>query len=79
MISSSRNDWFPTPAWCFNIKNYSQLNRILLTEIYVVYKPSVGTIVFFPSWLLHGVEMNMSEEVRVSLSFNIGMSPKIKE
>ena len=34
-----------------------------------------GTMLLFPSWLLHGVEMNMSGEPRISLSFNIGMSP----
>lgn len=41
----------------------------------VSYKPHEGTMILFPSWLLHGVEMNMSESVRISLSFNIGMSP----
>jgi uncharacterized protein (TIGR02466 family) len=42
----------------------------------VSYKAREGTMLLFPSWLLHGVEMNMSEEVRVSLSFNIGMTPR---
>ena len=41
----------------------------------ISYKPHEGTMLLFPSWLLHGVEMNMSEEVRISLSFNIGMTP----
>ena len=27
------------------------------------------------SWLLHGVEMNMSDQDRVCISFNIGMVP----
>jgi Putative 2OG-Fe(II) oxygenase len=27
----------------------------------------------FPSWLMHGVEPNMSDRDRVSVSFNIGM------
>jgi len=39
----------------------------------VTYQVSEGTMLLFPSWLLHGVEMNMNEEARVSLSFNIGM------
>ncbi len=30
-----------------------------------------GTLVIFPSWLAHGVEANMSDEERISLSFNI--------
>jgi uncharacterized protein (TIGR02466 family) len=41
----------------------------------VSYKPHAGTMLLFPSWLLHGVEMNMSEELRVCISFNIGMTP----
>jgi len=40
----------------------------------VSYKPHEGTMILFPSWLLHGVDTNMSEESRISLSFNIGMS-----
>lgn len=47
----------------------------------ISYKPQAGTMLLFPSWLSHNVEMNMSEKVRISLSFNIGMSqlvPQIK-
>ncbi|WP_309736070.1 TIGR02466 family protein [Chamaesiphon sp. OTE_75_metabat_556] len=44
----------------------------------ISYKPHAGMMLLFPSWLLHGVEMNMSDEVRISLSFNIGMAPKIR-
>jgi uncharacterized protein (TIGR02466 family) len=40
----------------------------------ISYQPQAGTMLLFPSWLLHGVEMNMSSELRISLSFNIGMS-----
>ncbi|MFN7501978.1 MAG: putative 2OG-Fe(II) oxygenase [Dolichospermum sp.] len=32
-------------------------------------------MLIFPSWLLHGVEMNMSNEDRVCISFNIGIVP----
>jgi uncharacterized protein (TIGR02466 family) len=44
----------------------------------ISYQPQAGTMLLFPSWLLHGVEMNMSRELRISLSFNIGMSPLVK-
>jgi uncharacterized protein (TIGR02466 family) len=44
----------------------------------ISYKPQVGTMLIFPSWLLHSVEMNLSGELRISLSFNIGMSPLVK-
>ena len=41
----------------------------------ISYQPQAGMMLLFPSWLLHGVEMNMSGEPRISLSFNVGMSP----
>jgi uncharacterized protein (TIGR02466 family) len=44
----------------------------------ISYKPEAGTMLLFPSWLSHGVEMNLSEELRISLSFNIGMSPLMR-
>jgi uncharacterized protein (TIGR02466 family) len=57
------------PVAEFNIWNFPKVS----------YKPYVGTMLIFPSWLWHGVEMNMSEEVRISLSFNIGMSALVKQ
>jgi uncharacterized protein (TIGR02466 family) len=44
----------------------------------ISYQPQAGTMLLFPSWLLHGVEMNLSAELRVSLSFNIAMLPLAK-
>ena len=41
----------------------------------ISYQPQAGTMLLFPSWLWHGVEMNRSDHLRVSLSFNIGMVP----
>jgi uncharacterized protein (TIGR02466 family) len=63
----------PRPASQMLIPPVTEFN--LWTFPKVSYKPREGTMLLFPSWLLHGVEMNMSEEVRISLSFNIGMSP----
>ena len=39
----------------------------------ISYKAHEGSMLLFPSWLLHGIETNMSDELRVSISFNIGM------
>jgi uncharacterized protein (TIGR02466 family) len=39
----------------------------------VTYKPTEGRMLIFPSWLMHGVEPNLSDRDRVSISFNIGM------
>jgi len=36
----------------------------------VSYQPSPGGMLIFPSWLYHGVGPNLSETLRVSLSFN---------
>jgi uncharacterized protein (TIGR02466 family) len=40
----------------------------------VRFKPKEGMLVIFPSWFWHGVEPNLSEECRISISFNIGVS-----
>jgi uncharacterized protein (TIGR02466 family) len=63
----------PRPASQMLIPPVKEFN--LWTFPKVSYKPHEGTMLLFPSWLLHGVEMNVSEEVRISVSFNIGMSP----
>lgn len=34
-------------------------------------EPEEGLIVLFPSWLMHKVEPNRSNDIRVSLSFNV--------
>ena len=65
----------PRPASQMLIPPIEEFN--LWTFPKVSYKAHEGTMLLFPSWLLHGVEMNMSEEVRISLSFNIGMTPKL--
>jgi uncharacterized protein (TIGR02466 family) len=63
----------PRPASQMLVPPVTEFN--LWTFPKVSYKPHEGTMILFPSWLLHGVEINMSEEVRICLSFNIGMSP----
>lgn len=39
----------------------------------VYYEPRPGRLLLFPSWLYHGVEANLSERDRVSVSFNVGV------
>jgi len=43
----------------------------------VTYTPVVGRMIIFPSWLLHGVEYNMSTEERISISFNLGLTYRL--
>lgn len=36
----------------------------------IAYEPQAGLLLIFPSWLKHGVEPNLSDSDRVSVSFN---------
>ena len=38
------------------------------------YKPQVGKLLLFPSWLEHGVLENQTDHERISLSFNIAFA-----
>lgn len=40
----------------------------------IAYEPQAGLLLIFPSWLNHGVEPNLSEIDRVSISFNYTFS-----
>ena len=42
--------------------------RLLRGFVYV--KPQVGDVLLWESWLRHEVPMNLSEEDRISVSFN---------
>ncbi len=46
-----------------------------LTFTKITYRPIVGRLIFFPGWLDHGVEPNLSEGERICLSFNVGLQP----
>ena len=35
------------------------------------HKPEVGKILLFPGWLKHGINTNNTDNIRISLSFNI--------
>lgn len=37
----------------------------------ISYAPEVGKILLFPGWLNHGVKSNDTDDVRISISFNI--------
>ncbi len=40
----------------------------------VIVKVSSGTVLIFPSWLMHSVDANKSDETRISISFNVMFS-----
>jgi uncharacterized protein (TIGR02466 family) len=62
----------PRPAAQVLVPPITEYGVVTLPKI--SYQPQAGTMLLFPSWLVHGVEMNMTPDLRVSLSFNIGMS-----
>ena len=37
----------------------------------VRYKPKIGRLLLFPSWLLHKVHINKTDNLRISISFNL--------
>lgn len=37
----------------------------------IKYKPETSKIILFPSWIPHGVDINNSQEDRISIAFNI--------
>lgn len=47
----------------------------MLSSGRVTKEPSPGLLLLFPSWLWHEVEPSRTDEVRISISFNIGMRP----
>jgi len=34
------------------------------------FEPKAGRLIMFPAWLVHCVDPNMSDELRISVSFN---------
>ena len=42
----------------------------------VSYKPEIGKLLMFPSWLSHQVGLNKTDNLRISISFNIGLYKK---
>jgi uncharacterized protein (TIGR02466 family) len=55
------------------------MNQLLETSVFFLndsreklgFKPKVGQIILFPSWLKHGINKNETDSKRISFSFNI--------
>ena len=52
----------------------SKLIGLLNVSKTITYQPSMGKLILFPSFLQHAVLMNMTEEDRISISFNARLS-----
>ncbi|HEY9908273.1 MAG TPA: TIGR02466 family protein, partial [Thermosynechococcaceae cyanobacterium] len=73
--------YIKTPKDCGNIMFYdprsaktfykpSVTNFTAYTADAIAHAAEAGILLIFPSWLKHGVEPNLSEDDRVSISFN---------
>ena len=75
--------WIKTPKDCGDLKiddprSSAAMSRprqkpgILPTRLYreTHYKPIAGRCIMFPSWLMHCVDPNQSNDIRISVSFN---------
>ena len=54
-----------------NVLHRTELD--IFTKPQAVHKPIVGKLVLFPSWLGHRVGLNTTDNLRISVSFNIGL------
>lgn len=78
--------YLETPLKCGNIRFYNPNTGRRATDVffdkikkisneynyhYVEYTPIKGEMIMFESWLEHSVDMNMSTENRIAVSFNI--------
>jgi uncharacterized protein (TIGR02466 family) len=78
--------YLETPLNCGNIKFYNPNTGRRATDVffdrikiisneynyhYVEYTPIKGEMIMFESWLEHSVDMNLSTENRIAVSFNI--------
>ena len=41
---------------------------------FIALQPEIGTAIIFPSELMHSVEVNQSNEDRISIAFNLSVS-----
>jgi uncharacterized protein (TIGR02466 family) len=70
-ISTTEGDGnlrFHSPVDNLYLPNRKMTN---LTQSTIEYKPEPGKIILFPSWAAHSVRANMTNNTRISISFNI--------
>ena len=68
------NIFFEDPRFMYrmNEHGYTDLYN-KLTCIRAEYIPEDGKLLFFPGWIKHGVEENLTDEYRISIAFNMRM------
>ena len=61
-------------AWPVEMREKADASAPAITELSIT--PQVGDNYIFPSWMSHGVNGNMTDELRISLSYNTIWKPK---
>ena len=61
-------------AWPVEMREKADVSAPAITELSIT--PQVGDNYIFPSWMSHGVNGNMTDELRISLSYNTIWKPK---
>ena len=71
---NSGNIYFPNPwsfASAYELEAYTEEFKTKAHQhFFQIIKPKEGMLLVFPSHLVHGVDLNKSEEDRISISFN---------
>ena len=57
-----------------NIMHSTEMD--IFSKAHASYKPIVGRLLLFPSWLSHQVGLNKTDNLRITISFNIGLYKK---
>lgn len=68
--------FFRDPRVASRMLTYPVSKQTDFTADEVRMRPEAGRMYVFPGWLEHGVEVNESEEDRVSIAFNVLASPR---
>ena len=67
---NKKHNW-PTAYSTFNDNNYCSPSCSI--------PPETGMLIIFPSWLEHGVEQQMDDRERITISFNLNPKPSTEQ
>ena len=68
--------YFQDPRVASKMMSYPVTHPAEFTATEIRMPPEEGRMYVFPGWLEHGVEMNESDQDRVSIAFNVLASPR---
>lgn len=63
--------YFRDPRIAGKMLTYPASSKVEFTSEETIMSPEEGRVYIFPSWLEHGVEVNRSQQDRISISFNV--------